>query len=198
MGKSSLASFIGILVVILFSAGTALVGIGKMILSLIQETSVLPGLELFFLGSILFTVTLIAYTAVKILNNTDIIATSLTQVLESMDGPERINPLEQLFGGGGFPGGFPMGSGTMRIARMDKDGTIHNIGEREFNSHEEFLKYRDELINKARGESSGKKPVSEMTLEELESERIAAEAKQDFELCAALRNAIEEKKKKKD
>jgi hypothetical protein len=43
-----------------------------------------------------------------------------------------------------------------------------------------------------------KKQISDMTLEELEAERIAAEDRQDFELCKMLRDLINERKNKKD
>lgn len=195
-----LISFIGIFILILFSAVTAIAGAVMMTTTLFTGNGqFIQGLEVFFLGSISFTATLIAYVSTKVLRNTDIIADALTDVLEDMD-KKSSHPLANLFGGlgghGGFPPPFPT-SGTMRMARMDKEGNIIPMGEKDFNNPEEFLKFRDELINNAMNKS-GKKPVNEMSMEELENEREAAEKKQDFELAAALRDAINEKKKKKE
>jgi len=190
-----LLSFIGILLLLLFSAGAAIAGLVMMTTTLITGAgSFMQGMETFFLGSISLCATLIGYTSMKILRNTDIIADALEDTLNALDDQQRSrNPLASLLGGlGGFPG-----MGTMRMAQVNKDGTITPIGEKEFNNHDEFLKFRDELINNAMNKN-GKKSVTEMTLEELENERETAEKAQDFELAAALRDAIAEKKKKKE
>ena len=191
-------SFVGILMLIIFSAGTAIVGAFMMISSLISgNANFLKGLEVFFLGSISFTVTMVAYTATKVLRNTDILAECMADTLDALDRQQGAkSSLMDILGRGGFPPPFPF-NGTVRMAKMDKDGNITPVGEREFGSHEEFLKFRDELINNAMNKN-GKKPVSEMSLEELENEREAAEKAQNFELAAAIRDAINEKKKKKE
>lgn len=158
--------------------------------AIINNKSITQGLELFFLGSTSLSVTLIAYTVVRILSNTQLIAESLTSVLESMEeSPAKQNYLGSLFGG------FPMG-GTMKVSRLDKDGNIHDVGEKEFTNHEDFIKFRDELIKDAIGDKFGKKPAAEMTIEELDKERVAAEEKQDYNLAAMFRDLIEEKKNK--
>ncbi len=191
-------SFIGILLVVLLSGATAVSGMFMMISSLVTgHEGFLQGLQLFFLGFIAFTATAIAYSAMKILKNTDIIANALADTLEEM-GRQKFNsnPLNNLFGGGmGIPGFPDMPTmGTIRMAKMDKDGNITPIGEKEFKTHEEFLKYRDDLINNAIQGKDGKKTVSEMSLEELEAELVTALGEQDYDLCAAIRDAIKDKK----
>jgi len=191
-------SFIGIILVVLLSSITAISGIFIMISSLITgHEGFLQGLQLFFLGFISFTATAIAYSAMKILKNTEIIANALADTLDEMNNQKyQSNPLQSLFNGGmGIPG-FPdiPTAGTIRMAKMDKDGNITPIGEKEFKTHEEFLKYRDDLINNAIQGKDGKKTVNEMTLEELESELVTALADQDYDLCAAIRDAIKDKK----
>lgn len=193
-----LLSFIGMILIVLLAGSAAVGGIVIMISSLITgHEGFLQGMELFFLGFISFTVTAIAYSAMKILKNTDIIADALAKTLDELDRQKfQSNPLQNLFAGGlGIPG-FPEmpTTGTIRMAKMDKDGTITPIGEKEFNSHEEFLKYRDDLINNAIQGKDGKKTVAEMTLEELEAELVIALAEQDYNLCAAIRDAIKDKK----
>jgi hypothetical protein len=111
------------------------------------------------------------------------------------------NPLHQLFqnlgmGGGEFPG-MPGMSGSIKMSSIDEEGNITPLGEKEFSSPEEFLKYRNEILQKAFGKKPGstKKKFEEMTVSELEAEEKKAIETQDFELAAAVRDLIKEKKK---
>lgn len=189
----NLFTIVAILFIFVVSAGAAVVGLGEMIVSLVTHNNEFKsGLELFLLGTITFIITLVAYVVGKILDNTQIIAKTLADVLDNMDsGPQPMSPFSEMFGGG-----FPF-TGSVKVAKIDKDGNITSLGENEFHSKEEFIKFRNEFINKAMGKDN-KKQISDMTLEELESERIAAEERQDFELCKMLRDLINERKNKRD
>lgn len=155
------------------------------------------GFTVFTLSAILFFASTTAYIVTKILTNTDILADSMVKFLEhEMDKEDSgVNPLQALFGKMGLPG---MGAGSIKMARMDEDGNITPLGEKSFSSPEELIKHRDELLAKAFGSKPDKKKIQDMSLEELQAEEIKAVGAQDFELAAAIRDLMEEKKKKKD
>jgi hypothetical protein len=197
----TLAFAITLLLTVVFSIISAAVGLGIMAYDLYSGGSqFMHGFTVFSLGAILFFVSTTAYIATKILTNTDILADSMIKFFEHEMGKEEaglgMNPLQALFGkmGMGLPG---MGAGSIKMARMDEDGNITPLGEKTFSSHEELIKHRDELLQKAFGAKPGKKDIKEMSLEELEVERQQAVDSQKFELAAAIRDLIEEKKKNK-
>jgi hypothetical protein len=194
----SLVFAITLAFVVLFSAVSTLVGASIMVYNLYTGgPGFMHGFEVFCLSAILFFTSTTAYIATKILTNTDVIADSMIKFFEHEMRKEEVgmNPLQALFGKMGLPG---MGAGSIKMARMDEDGNITPLGEKTVSSPEELIKHRDELLFKAFGAKPGKKDIKEMSLEELEIERQQAVDSQKFELAAAIRDLIEEKKRKKD
>lgn len=194
--KSIFAALI-LALIVLFSGVSAIFGLGIMVYDLYSGgNEFMHGFTVFCLGAILFFTSTVAYIASKILTNTDIIADSMIKFIENeMQKEVEQNPLQALFGKMGLPG---MGSGSIKMARMDEDGNITPLGEKTFGSHEEMIKHRDELLHKAFGFKSDKKKIQDMTLEELQAEEIKAVGSQNFELAAAIRDLMNEKKNKKD
>lgn len=191
----SLVFALTLALVVIFSFISSLVGIGIMIYDLYSGGSqFMHGFTVFSLSAILFFAATTAYIVTKILNNTDILADSMVKFLEHEMDKEVpvINPIDALFGKMGLPG---MGAGSIKMASMDEDGNITPLGEKTFNSHEEMVKHRDELLSKAFGFKSDKKKIQDMSLEELQTEEIKAVDAQDFELAAAIRNLIQSKAK---
>lgn len=158
--------------IILSSALTAIVGLAIMGYDLYADGSNFHyGFNVFSLGAILFFVSLTTYISSKILANTNLIAETMLKLLENeISKSKPMSPLQMLFGGG-FP---PMGA------------TIVSL-----NSE------RDELITKEFGDKAIKKDIHQMTLEELEAEEQIAVSTQKFELAAAIRDLMNEKKNKK-
>lgn len=190
------AAFLALL--ILFAAASAIFGAGIMINDLYTSGSnFMQGFQIFCLGSILFLVAVTSYIITKVLNNTEILADALAKIVanEINKSMENINPLQALFG---QMGNMPPGMGTIKVARMDEDGNITPMGESNFSS-EELMKHRNEILAKAFGykPENVKKKFEDMTLDELQSEEKKAVDGQQFELAAALRDLIEERKKNK-
>jgi len=86
------------------------------------------------------------------------------------------------------------GTGKIKISKMDKDGNIHSLGEKEFSSHEELIKFRDEILS---GEYGKDIDLKDMSVEELKQEENRAVIAQKFELAASIRDLILEKLNKK-
>lgn len=184
---------ISLALLVLFSAISAFVGAGIMIYDLYSGGSnFMQGFNIFCLGSILFLVSVTSYMITKTLTNTEILADVMSKYIANEMAKEmkvNINPLQQLFGGG-FPPGMNMGTGSIKLSSIDKDGNITPLGEREFNNPEELLKYRNEILNKAFGAKPGKKQIQDMSTEELKEEEKKAVDNQQFELAAAIRDVL--------
>ena len=184
---------------ILFAAVSALFGGGIMVNALYTSgPNFMQGFQIFCLGSILFLIAVTSYIVTKILTNTEFLAEVLTKMVakEINKAEGNINPLQAMFG---QMGNMPPGMGTFKVARMDEDGNITPIGESKFSTPEELMKHRHEILAKAFGykPENVKKKFEDMTLAELESEEKKAVDGQQFELAAALRDLIEERKKNK-
>jgi hypothetical protein len=189
---------------VLFSFVGIIVGAGTMIYDLYSSgPNFMQGFTIFSLSSILFLVSVTAFIATKILTNTEIMADVMAKFVahemkKEMSGGG--NPLQQFLQnlgmGGGFPG-MPNISGSIKMASVDEDGNITPLGEKEFKNPEEFLKYRNEILQKAFGKNptKTKKKFEEMSIQELESEEQKAIDSQNFELAAAVRDLIKEKRK---
>lgn len=181
--------------VLLASLVASVTGVVIMIADLINHTdNFFQGFITFSLGTILFFVTIAAYQQVQILNNTKIIAQALAEYMEhqmKMSSMGQSNPFASLFNGG-----FPM-SGTMKMARIDESGNIVPFMEKNFNSPEEFLKYRNELLSKAFGykPEETEKKLEELSVDELKQKEKEASDNQNFELAAAIRDLIAKKNK---
>lgn len=181
--------------VLLASFAASITGFGIMIADVINYTdNFFQGFLIFSLGTIMFFVTIAAYQQVQILTNTKIIAQALAEYMEhqmKMNSMGQGNPLASL-----FSGGFPM-SGTMKMARIDESGNIVPFMEKNFNSPEEFLKYRNELLSKAFGykPEEAEKKLEELSVEELKFKEKEASDSQNFELAAAIRDLIAKKNK---
>lgn len=191
--------FVTILIgsVLLISFLASITGVVLISKSMINGTPLMEGFQVFALGIIMFTVLLSGYMISKILSYTELISDTLTNLLEHTLKDTKnpsFNPMEALFGPGGLPG-----SGTIKMARMEEDGTITPYFEKEFNNQEEFIKHRNELLSKALGNQpdGSKKKVEDMSLDELKEEEKKAVSSQDFELAACIRDAIDEKTKQK-
>lgn len=191
---------------VLCSAAGIVFGAGTMIYDLYSGGSQFTtGFYIFSLSSILFLVSIASFMISKVLTNTEVIADVLAKFLANEMKKELAasgNPLHQLFQnmgmGRGFPG-MPGMSGSIKMSSIDEDGNITPLGEKEFSSPEEFIKYRNEILQQAFGKKPGntKKPFEEMSITELEAEEQKAIDSQEFELAAAVRDLIKEKKKGK-
>lgn len=185
-----------LLAVMVFCAGaTAVVGFGIMIWDLYSGgPNFMTGFNVFFLGAILFFVSTTSYIITKVLTNTEILSDVMSRFLanEMQKGPNQ-NPLQNLFSQMGFPGATT----SIKVARMDEDGNITPMSEADFDSADEMLKHRDEILSKLFGNNpiERKKKIQEMTIEELQAEEKKAVSVQDFELAAAIKNLLDEKQK---
>lgn len=190
---------------ILFAAAGMVIGAGIMIYDLYSDgPNFMQGFTVFSLSSILFLVSITSFIVSKVLTNTEVIADVLSRFMAHEMKKELAaggNPLHQLFQnlgmGGGFPGMPGQMKGSIKMTGMDEDGNIIPLGEREFNSPEEFIKHRNEILANAFGKHPGgaKKKFEDMTIQELESEEQKAIDSQNFELAAAVRDLIKEKRK---
>lgn len=183
--------------ILMFSVVVAVMGALLMTDSFFNHgASGMKGFQMFCLGTILFVVILSGYMLSRILSYTEVIVDTLTTLVEhtlnKAQTSQSLNPLQALFGNLGLPG-----SGTIKMATLDEDGKVVPFMEKEFNNHEEFIKHRDELLSKAFS-GNNKKKVEDMTLEELQEEEKKAVSIQNFELAACIRDAINEKTKKKE
>jgi hypothetical protein len=186
--------------IVLFSGISAIFGIGIMAYDLYSGgDEFMRGFTIFCMGATLFFAATVAFIVTKILTNTDVIATSMVKFFEHEIEKEetKINPMQAFFGRMGLP---EMGNGSIKIATLDEDGNITPVGEKTFTSHEEMIKHRDELLANAFGykPEKAKTKFEDMTLAELESEEKKAVDGQQFELAAAIRDLMNEKKNKKD
>lgn len=181
---------------ILFSASMAGYGIYTMISDLFNGGDIGRGFLFFSLGTIIIGVSAILYTLGAVLENLKNINTSLIpMILQGQGGNNKpANPFEDLLnqiksqvGRNPDMPDFPL-SGSMTIAKMNEDGTITPLEKREFSSPEEMRQFRDEMLKKAFANKN--KKLEDMSVQELESERVKAVEAQDFELAAAIRDLI--------
>jgi hypothetical protein len=176
---------------LIFSLASAVFGVFIMFSSITNSSAdLMQGFTIFCLGTILFFVTSIAYIVTKILTNTDVLTDVLTKMLlREQNNAQPVNPFQALFGHGGM--------GTIKVAGVDENGNITPMGESQFNSTEDLLKQRNDILAKAFGwkPETSKKKFEDMTMTELESEEKKAVDGQQFELAAALRDLIEQRKK---
>lgn len=191
--------------IIAFGAISSAIGVGFMIYDIYSGgNNFMQGFTIFSLGSILFLAGTTSYIVTKTLTNTEVLADVLARFIENEmrkeDGSIQ-NPIQSLFGNLFGPGNLPgiPGQGTIRMATIDKDGNFKDLGEEKFSSPEEFLKHRNDILNRAFGgkQEQDKKKFEDMTLEELRTEEKQAVESQSFELAAALRDLINEKENKK-
>ncbi len=189
---------------------SAIFGIYTMIADLSQGGEIIKGFMYFSLGVILAVSMLILYSISALTEATKILGDLLfKQAKKDMIG--------NIFGGGSphmggdHSGEHPLaqlfkkiaedskngefGTGKIKITKMDKDGNIHSLGEREFKSHDELIKFRDEVLS---GEYGKDTDLKDMTLEQLKNEELKAVVAQKFELAASIRDLILEKLGKKD
>jgi hypothetical protein len=184
---------------VLFSASMSVYGIYSMISDAFNNGDIGRGFLFFSLGTILIGVAAILYTLGAVLENLKSINTSLIpMILQGQGGGQPKNPFEDLMNqiknqvdrNTGIPKDFPL-SGSMTIAKMNEDGTITPLEKREFSSPEEMRQFRDEMLNKAFANKN--KKLEDMSVQELEAERVKAVDEQDFELAAAIRDLINQK-----
>lgn len=150
----------------------------------------LPGFTTFSLSTILLLVTLSAYMLTKMMTSMEVLAESILKIIIADSNPAPQNPLASLFGG------LLSGPGTIQVSTIDeKTGKMIPFEEKEFNTPEEFVKYRNELVAKALGDNFERK-LEDMSIEELRKEEKKAVDSQDFETAAAIVSLIEEKKRK--
>lgn len=195
-------------ITILVGAVFALFGVYTMISDVSEGGEIIKGFMYFSLGTILALSMLTIYAigaltdAVKILG-------------DLMFKQTKKDMISNMFGGGNPMGGSPQGehplaqllkriaedtrngefgNGKIKITRMDKDGNMHSLGEREFKSHEDLIKFRDEVLSGAFGKDVD---LKDMTIEQLQREELNAVEKQDFELAASIRDLINEKSNRK-
>lgn len=196
-------------ITILVGAVSAIFGVYTMISDISDGGELIKGYMYFSLGIILALSMLTIYAigaltdAVKILG-------------DLMFKQTKKDMIQNMFGGGmgGSPqdgkGEHPLaqllkriaedtrngefGNGKIKITRMDKDGNMHSLGEREFKSHEDLIRFRDEVLSGAFGKDVD---LKDMTVEQLQQEEIKAVDKQDFELAASIRDLINEKTNRK-
>jgi hypothetical protein len=183
--------------VMLGSFAASITGIVFMVSDLVTHNgNFFQGFQIFALGTILLMATIAAYTQAQILNNTKIIGEALAEYMTHQMNKEQA--------GGGLPnlasilgGGFPM-HGMLKMSRMDENGNIVPFMEKEFNSPEEFIKYRNEILTKAFGfkPEETEKKLEEMSIEELKLKEKEASDNQKFELAAMIRDLISKKSKK--
>ena len=81
-------------------------------------------------------------------------------------------------------------SGIIKMARLEEDGTITPLGEKEFNSTEDFM---SKIMSRALTPIEPRK-IEDMSVEELNAEIIKALASQNYEDAAKYRDAIKNKK----
>lgn len=183
-------------VLILSGMAAAVTGIVFMINDLVSHNgNFFQGFVIFALGIIMTAALGIAYTQAQTFNNTKIIGEALAEYITHQMQKEQagngLPSLAQILGGGG---GFPM-HGMMKMSRIDEHGNIVPFMEKEFNSPEEFIKYRNEILTKAFGfkPEETEKKLEEMSIEELEAKRKEAADNQQFELAAMIRDLISKK-----
>lgn len=178
-------------VIIIFSAICSVTGAGIMIYDLIVPgPNFMMGFNIFCMSTILFFVAITAYMVTKLLTSTELIADVLTSLIENELAKEQknTNPFQAMLNNLGLPG-----SGSVKVARIDKDGTITPLTEGNFSNADEMVKQRDEILTRFFGATPGKKDIKNMTLEELQEEEKAAVAAQNFELAAAIRDVMKNK-----
>lgn len=194
-------------ITIILGAISAIFGIYKMIADVSHGGELINGYMYFSLGVILCLSMLTIYSigalteAVKILGDLMFKQAQKSMVSNLFGGgaPQDNSgehPLTQLFkkiAEDSKNGEF--GTGKIKITKLDKDGNIHHLGEREFKSHDELIKFRDEVLS---GEFGKDVNIKDMSIEQLQKEELKAVMKQDFELAAAVRDLILEKQSKKN
>lgn len=191
-------------VLVFASAITSLISFGSIIVNFYQGEPVMNSFQVFALSTILFLVSVISYIVTKTLTNTELMAKVLAEQLERqlekemeenskrMGGPNILSSLL-----GGMMGG--PGQTSVSITAFDKNGNAISMGDKTFDNPEELIKYRDEILEKYFGKKpAGKKEMKDMTVEELKAEEKKAVDNQDFELAAAIKSLIDEKKSGKN
>jgi hypothetical protein len=198
-------------ITVIVGAVFALFGVYTMIADVSQGGELIKGFMYFSLGIIL-TLSMLTIYAISAL-------TDAVKILgDLMFKQTKKDMISNMFGGGNPLGGSPQGgsgehplaqlfkkiaedsqrgefgNGRIKITRMDKDGNMHSLGEREFKSHEDLIKFRDEVLSGAFGKDVD---LKDMTIEQLQKEELKAVEKQDFELAASIRDLISEKENRK-
>lgn len=181
---------------ILFSAYMSGYGVYTMIHDITNGGDIGRGFMFFSLGLIIIGMSAILYSIGAIVDNLKRLNEMiLPLILQSKEEEEEENPFAKILQhiknsrGGDMPD-FPL-SGSMTIAKMNEDGSYTPLEKREFNSPEEMRQFRDEMLKKAF--SKNEKKLEDMSVQELEVERVKAVDAQDFELAAAIRDLINQK-----
>lgn len=174
-------------------AGT-ITGVGIMIYDLLSGgDNFMQGFTVFSLSATLLLVTVIAYMVSKLMTASQKIADVLEKTLQdemNHEHPSTFNPLEAFFRMGAFPG-----QGTIKMATIDENGNFIPLGEKQFSSHEELIKHRNDILSKSF--QNAPKKLEDMTNEELKQEEKKAVDSQNFELAACIVNLIQERTKAK-
>lgn len=196
---------------IFLGAISVIFGIFTMIYDLSHGAEIIKGFMYFSLGAILAVSMLILYSISALTEATKILGDLMfKQAKKDMMGNLFGGGSPQM-GGGDHSGEHPLaqlfkkiaedskngefGTGKIKITKMDKDGNIHHLGEREFKSHDELVKFRDEVLS---GEFGKDVDLKDMSINELKEEENKAVQSQKFELAASIRDLILEKMDKKN
>ena len=186
---------------ILFSAYMSGYGVYTMVNDISNGGDIGRGFMFFSLGLMVIGVAAILYTIGAVLDNLKRLNENIIPMLmqaQGMGGAKQPNPFADFINhlknhqghdNDDMPD-FPL-SGSMTIAKMNEDGSYTPLEKREFNSPEEMRKFRDEMLKKAF--SKNEKKLEDMSVQELEVERVKAVDAQDFELAAAIRDLINQK-----
>jgi len=184
---------------VLFSAVATLCGAVIMVYDLYSGGSnFMQGFTIFCLSSILLLVSIISYIVTKTLSNTEVLSEVLaTFVANELKKESSANPLQGIFGNMFGGPGMPPNITTIKMGKMNEDGSITPLGE---SSTEDFIKNRDSILAKAFGFKGpeAQKKFEDMNLDELKVEEKKAVDSQQFELAAALRDLISEKEGNKE